>query len=84
MKDTNHHMTKFLRKMSKEEEPKTDDVLEEFQKETTPQQAKKQAKAKVRKELHIPVVETPKERNREMKKRTPVLRKRAHNAPTTK
>jgi hypothetical protein len=74
MKDPTHHMTKFLRKMSKEEEPKTDEVLDEFRKEETVKQKKKQGKARIRKEPHVAIIETPQEKNREMKKRTPVIR----------
>jgi len=84
MKDESHHMTKFLRKMAKEEEPKSDKVLKQYRKEETEKQKKKQAKALIRKEKHTPIVETPKERNRDMKRRTPMLRKRSHIEPTTK
>lgn len=82
MKDTPHHMANFIKNFTKEESPKSDKILHEFDKPKTKEQIKKQAKEKQKKikEHHVPHHDTPDEQNKKQKKRTPKIRERAHKS----
>lgn len=80
MKDVPHHMADFIKSYSKEENPKDDKIMKEFEKEHPPSQQKKQLKAKKRKAKAKKVDITPsiEQENNKMKKRTPQIRERSH------
>lgn len=80
MKDVPHHMLKFIKSFSKEENPKEDTSLKEYRKPMPERQKKKQKKAKKRKEKlkRTPKIDSPETRNKKMKKRTPKIRERSH------
>lgn len=82
MKDVPHHMMKFMRKVSKPEEqgPETYQEKKAFRKPSSKTQEKKQKKARMKKERDTRTVdfETEAERNKEMKKRVPIIQLRAH------
>ena len=88
MKDIPHHMMKFLKKYSNEpisdELNKEEEKAIEKQKHITPSKTeekklKKEAQTKLEKD-HIPEELTPEEKNKLMKKRTPIIRKRSNQA----
>jgi hypothetical protein len=80
MKDISHHMTKFIKNNSKKETPEDTKVLNEYEKEHPLHQQKKQQKAILRKEgkERVPETQSPKERNKKMKRRIPKHTGQAH------
>lgn len=80
MKDKPHHMADFIKGYAKEETPKSNEILKEFEQEHPESQKKKQIKAKKRKKreavIHEP--DTPYEENIKMNKRVPQIRERSH------
>jgi hypothetical protein len=80
MKDVPHHMNKFIKNLSKEENPKEDTPMKAYRKETPKHQLKKQIKSKKRKEKlkKTPTPDTPETCNKKMKERTPQIRDRSH------
>ena len=84
MKDVPHNLNKFLKQVTKHESPGGEEELEKAQKQQpSEKQIKKQKKLSQKKaqEQHPPQNPTIEEKNHQMKKRTPVFRKRAHKTP---
>ncbi len=81
MKDIGHHMTRFIRKIIKEE-PSMDPNLqhEYFEKPHSKEQMRKQKKIQIKKsrEAHIPEHDSVEVANHKMKKRWPIMKNRAH------
>ena len=76
MKDISHHMRNFIKNYSKGENPKDDQILEEFEREHPLRQQKKQNKVKMRNERleRTPIVKTAEQRDKELKTRIPKVR----------
>ena len=89
MKDVPHHMMKFMRKIikkniasdEKEEEYAEEEILKEKAVPSSKKQNRKKKKEAIKKtrEAHIPSDLTPEEKNKEFKKRTPIIRERSHS-----
>jgi hypothetical protein len=88
MKDVPHHMMKFMRKVIKKNiasEEEEEEAGEELLKEQAVPPSKKQNRKKKKeaikqtREARIPSDLTPEEKNKEFKKRTPIIRERSHN-----
>lgn len=94
MKDLPHHIKKLNRRvvrsahreeMEEEQWDTAGNWKEEYKRARTKKQKKKQAKEnrKQSKEAHLPHPPDEEERNREMKRRTPIRKPRSHNPPST-
>ena len=83
MEDESHHLVKFLKKMEKSENPKENECLKNYKKETTKKQRKKQRKACIRKDKTKKIcnIDTPQIQNKKQKNRIPRIRERSHKTP---
>lgn len=79
MKDEGHHMTKLLKKYKNEKSESDPSYDQEFAKEKSPGQIKKQQKIQRRKQhtSHIAVPPTSEQKNKLMKHRTSLYRQRS-------
>ena len=91
MKDVPHHMMKFMRKIVKksgnadekdEDKYSEEEILKEKSVPPSKKQQRKQKKEAIKKarENHIPSDLTPDEKNKELKKRTPIIRERSNQS----